>query len=95
MKRFDFTSVCPSSASVFSVRGNLFQLGSDTTQFISFSPEFGLQVLPVIAGLRVIVLAVQRPDNIQNGEPPLRGSIVPDGADFAVIEEPDGDFLHR
>ena len=83
-----------SRSSIFSVRApsrsEQFQLVSGTNHFVAFFPEFGFEIFPVVSVLGVVVLIIQHAHDIQHGKPPLGMLLIPNGPDFAVIEESNG-----
>ena len=76
------------------IRSCQFQLGSDTTQFISFFLELGFQVFPVVAVFLVVGLIVEHTYDIQHGEEPFGMFVIPDGPYFTVIKKANGNFTH-
>ena len=48
-----------------------FLLGSVTNHFTLFLPQLGLQILPVVAVLLMVILLVDSPHDVQHREPPI------------------------
>jgi hypothetical protein len=82
--------ICQISFPIFC---NEFQLVSATNQLISLFLQFGLQILPVISCLIVIVPVGKYSHNIRYGKPPFAVFLVPHGTYFAVIKKANGYFV--
>ena len=80
--------------SLLAVGGFKFELVSDTHQLDSFLGHLGLQILPIVSALCIVILFVYGTHNVGGSEPPFAVLFVPNGTDLAVFIESDGFFVH-